>query len=318
MNFPKDVDDAVDRICTDVRRTPLEASGALGRSCGACAYIKWENEQITGSFKFRGALNRMRTLTPSESRAGVVSASTGNHGLAVALAAKIEGVKLTLFLPETAVGIKRRKIEAVGVIPVLYGGDCEKTEAHARRAADEAGKVFISPYNDPAIVAGQGTIAIEILEELPGVDAVIVPIGGGGLIAGIAGFIKAVSPRIRVIGVEPETSAFMKASMEAGALVEIREEPTIADAVAGGIEAGSITYPLCREFVDEFVTVPEEGIIRAMRLVFEHHGKMIEGAGALAVAGLLGLPGAFQGKTVVCLASGGNVDPALFGSVTVR
>jgi threonine dehydratase len=308
VDFPGDVFSAYRRIRPDIRRTDLEQSAGLSELSGARVHVKWEGDQITGSFKLRGALNKLRTLSPEQRRAGVVTASTGNHGLAVAYAAKLEGIGLTLFLPENASAIKREKIEATGIRPEFFGRDCEKTEIHARAVASEKGCVFISPYNDPDVIAGQGTAAIEIIEDLSGVEAVIVPVGGGGLIAGIAGTIKSLVPGARVFGVEPETSAFMKASIDRGGLVSFPERPTVADAVAGGIEPGSITFPLCLTYVDDYILVSEEGIARAMALIHKLHDRIVEGAGALAVAGLLAAPERFLGKRVVCVSSGSNIN----------
>jgi threonine dehydratase len=312
IEFPRDVLAAHTRIRKDIRRTPLEPAAELGRAADARVLIKWESDQITGSFKLRGALNKLRALSPGERTRGVVSASTGNHGLAIAHAARLEGVGLTLFLPRTAAAVKRAKIEALGVDIRTFGDDCGETEVHAREYAAGAGKTYVSPYNDPSIIAGQGTIGVEILEDEPGADDVIVAIGGGGLIAGIAGYLKAAKPGIRIIGVEPETSAFMKASVEAGRLVSVAEGPTVADAVAGGIEPGAITFALCRDLIDAFITVPEQAIVAAMAMVHRSYGRRIEGAAALPIAGLLSEPERFRGRTVVCVASGGNIDPGKF------
>jgi threonine dehydratase len=313
MDFPADVLAAHDRIRDGIRRTGLERSEALERLSGSArVLLKWEGDQITGSFKLRGALNKIRSLSPIQKLAGVVAASTGNHGLAVATAARLEGIEAAIFLPENADAAKKKKIEALGIRPRLFGLDCEKTEIHARAFAVENGKTYVSPYNDPDVIAGQGTIAVEVLDDDPRPDAVIVPVGGGGLIAGIAGMIKAASAGTRVYGVEPETSAFMKASVEAGRIVGFPEKSTIAGAVAGGIEPGSITFPLCRDLVDGFILVSEEEIGGAMRTIFDLHGRMVEGAGALAVAGLLAGEGRFRDRRVVCVSSGGNIDPGEF------
>ncbi len=316
IEFPNDVLTAYARIHKDIRRTPLEPAVELGRATGARVLIKWENDQTTGSFKLRGALNKLRALSAEERSRGVVSASTGNHGLAISHAARLEGIELTLFLPRTAAPVKRAKIEALGVDIRTFGDDCGQTEVHAREYAGGAGKCFVSPYNDRDIIAGQGTIGIELLEDAPNVDTVLVAIGGGGLIAGIAGYLKAVKPGTRIVGVEPETSAFMKASVEAGRLVSVAEGETVADAVAGGIEPGSMTFPLCRDLVEDILTVPEAAIVTAMSLVHGAYGRRIEGAAALTIAGLLGEPELFRGRTVVCVSSGGNIDPERFDAIT--
>jgi threonine dehydratase len=306
---------AYERIRPDIRRTPLEGSDDLGRRMGAKLHFKWENEQTTGSFKLRGALNKLRSLMPRERRAGVVSASTGNHGLAIGHASGLEGVDLILFLPETVAEVKRKKIEAIGVDLRFFGDDCEKTEVHARGFAEESGRIFVSPYNDFDIVAGQGTVGVEVLEDLPDVQDIVIPVGGGGLIAGIGAYAKSVNPAIRIVGVEPGTSAFMKASIEAGELVAFAEKPTFADALAGGIEAGSITFPLCQKYVDEWVLVKEGTIVQAMAAIHEAHDRIVEGAGAVALAGMLTHPGRFAGRNVVCVVSGGNIDPERFRAI---
>jgi threonine dehydratase len=303
------------RIAADIRRTPVELSAPLSRETGARVLVKWECDQITGSFKLRGALHKLRSLSGEDRARGVVSASTGNHGLAIGHAARLEGVALRLFLPETVAEAKRAKLEAAGVEVEIRGSSCERTEAFAREAAARTGRVFVSPYNDLDIVRGAGTAGLEIAEDAGGFDDVLVPVGGGGLVAGIAGAVKNARPGARIAGVEPETSEFMAASVRAGRLVDVDERPTVADAVAGGIEPGSVTFPLCRELVDLFISVPEDRIVRAMALIFEHHGKMVEGAGALPLAAMLQAPGLWRGRTVVLVVSGGNVSPGRFAEI---
>ncbi|MGD1009407.1 MAG: pyridoxal-phosphate dependent enzyme [Candidatus Aminicenantales bacterium] len=304
------------RIRGDVMHTPVELSETLSDRTGARVLIKWESDQITGSFKLRGALNKLRSLTPEERERGVVSASTGNHGLAISHAAKLEGIGLRLFLPATVSDIKRKKIEALGVQPEFFGSSCDQTETYAREQADRTGRVFVSPYNDGDIVCGAGTVGLEIAEDAPEIDDVLVPVGGGGLIAGIAACLRRTRPGARAIGVEPETSAFMAASVEAGRLVEVEEQETIADAVAGGIEPGALTFPLYRDLVARTIVVPEALIASSMALLFERHHKMIEGAGALPVAGLLARAGDFRGRNVLVVVSGRNVAPDRFREIT--
>ena len=318
VNFPDKVREAYGRIQADIRRTPLEYSGPLSRATGARVYVKWECDQIKGSFKLRGALNKLRSLSDADRGRGVVSASTGNHGLAISHASRLEGIGLKLFLPTTVAEVKKAKIEALGVDVELQGSSCEKTEAIARDFAGRTGRVFVSPYNDWDIVFGAGTVGLELADDLSRFEDVLVPVGGGGLIAGIAGFLKAVRPETHIIGVEPETSAFMAASIAAGRLVEIDEKETIADAVAGGIEPGAITFPLCRDLVDFIEVVPESLIARGLALVHEHHGRMVEGAGALPFAALLHSPAKWRDRTVVAVVSGGNVSPERFRAITGR
>ncbi|MCU0244084.1 MAG: pyridoxal-phosphate dependent enzyme [Acidobacteria bacterium] len=267
IDFLRGVPEAYRRIEADIRRTPFERSEPLSRDFAADIHVKWECDQVTGSFKLRGALNKLRSLSPGERARGVVSASTGNHGLAISHAAKLEGVGLKLFLPETVAAVKRERIEALGVDVEVRGASCDRAEALAREFAAGAGRVFISPYNDPDIVFGAATTGLELAADLARFDDVLVPLGGGGLVAGVAGYLRAVRPSVRVFGVEPDTSAFMAASIAAGRLVDIEERPTVADAVAGGIEPGSITFPLCRDLLDGVVVVPEALVPRAMALV---------------------------------------------------
>jgi len=304
------------RIKNDIVRTPVEFSEALSEATGARVFVKWECDQITGSFKLRGALNKLRSLTPEDRARGVVSASTGNHGLAISHASRLEGVDLKLFLPTTASPVKKKKIAALGVRPELFGSSCEQTEARARDEAVRTGRVFVSPYNDADIIRGAGTVGLEIAEDVPEAAEVLVPVGGGGLIVGIAACLKEALPAARAVGVEPETSAFMTASIAAGQIVSIKERPTIADAVAGGIEPGAMTFPLYRDLVDRTLVVPESLIASAMALLFERHHKMVEGAGALPLAGLLARPGEFRGRNVVLVVSGRNVAPDRFRAAT--
>ena len=308
--------EAYGRIKGDIRRTPFERSDALSQESGGEVFVKWECDQTTGSFKLRGALNKLRKLSPEERARGVVSASTGNHGLAISHAAGREGVGLKLFLPETVAEVKKARIEALGVDVEVRGASCDRAEAIARDFAGRTGRLFVSPYNDWDIVSGAGTVGLELGEDLPRFDEVLVPVGGGGLIAGIAAYVKAARPGVRVVGVEPETSAFMAASLAAGRLVEIDERDTIADAVAGGIEPGAITFALCRDLVDGIEVVPEAAIARAMILVRQAHGRVIEGAAALPIAALLLGRGRRAGRTVVAVASGGNIAPDRFLAVT--
>ncbi len=308
--------EAYERIRNDIRTTPVERSAPLSRELGAEVFVKWECDQTTGSFKLRGALNKLRSLSPADRARGVVSASTGNHGLAISHAARLEGVPLKLFLPETVAEVKKKRIEALGVDVEVRGASCDRAEALARGAAARTGRVFVSPYNDWDIVFGAGTAGLELADQLPDFDEVLVPVGGGGLIAGMAAWLKAVRPGVRVVGVEPETSAFMAASLAAGRLVDIDERPTIADAVAGGIEPGAITFPLCRDLVDAVEAVPETAIVRALAFARERHGRMIEGAGALPFAALLHAPAGRSGRKVVAFVSGGNIGPERFRAIT--
>ena len=224
----------------------------------------------------------------------------------------MEGLDLTLFLPETVAEVKRRKLEALGIPLRFYGDDCGKTESHARAWAGIDGRVFVSPYNDLDIIRGQGTLGLEAAEDFPDVQDVFIPIGGGGLAAGVGAALKALVPGVRILGVEPANSAFLEASFRAGRIVDVPEKPTIADALAGGIEPGSITFELCRTCLDGLLTVDESLIVRAMALLAEHHGRRVEGAGAVALAGLLARAADFRGRKTLCIVSGGNISTEKF------
>jgi len=305
-DFTTNVARAYERIKADIQRTPLEYSPALSELAGALVHLKWENEQSTGSFKLRGALNKLRSIPPEMKKRGVVGASTGNHGLGLSLAARKEGAELTLVLPARVSGWKKQRLLESGTSILEHGESCEKAEVFARELASREKKTYVSPYNDLDIVFGQGTIGLEVLEDLPAAEDVLIPVGGGGLAAGIAGYLKALRPGFRIFGVEPDHSAFMAASIEAGKIVKIEEKETIADAVAGGIEPGSITFPLCRQLLDGIIVVEEELIETAMSLLWENHRQVVEGAGALALAGLLREKERFSGRQTVLIVSGGN------------
>jgi threonine dehydratase len=304
--FARGVEAAAGRIRADIVRTPLEPSPALSRALGADVLIKWECDQTTGSFKLRGAFHALRSLTAEQRRAGGVSATTGNHGLAMTHAARVDDVSLEHFVPRTIAAVKIKKLKAGGAVLTVRGATCEQSEIHARGVAAASGRAYVSPYNDLHVIFGQGTVGLEIWEDAPGVDAVLVPVGGGGLAAGIAGFLKSRRRPPQVWGVEPVHSAFMRAAFAAGRLVDFREKPTIADAVAGGLEPGSITFPLCRKTLDGILAVREAELKRALRMIEKAHGRVVEGAGALALAGLLAEPRRFRGRTVVLVVSGGN------------
>jgi len=318
VRFPEGVLEARQRMEPEVFHTPLTASARLSRLCHGEVRLKWENKQVTGSFKFRGALNRLRTLSPEERAKGVISASTGNHGLALSWACQLEEVSLLLFVPKNAAAEKFRRLAEAGATVIRYEGSCEAAEIYGRQLASEEGKVFISPYNDAEIIHGQGTIGSEILEDWPEVEAVFVPVGGGGLISGIAGLMKSLKPAVRILGVEPENSAFMTASLRAGQITQIEEKETLAEAVAGGLEPGAITLELCSKYVDGMITVSEERIRQAMDLIYLEHGRMVEGAGALALAGLLSQAKDFEGRRIALVVSGGNVSPELFSHLGVK
>lgn len=294
------------RIRGGIVRTPLEFSPILSRETQTTVLIKWECDQRTGSFKLRGALNAVLSMPAAVRRSGIISASTGNHGLAMTLAARLAGAPLILYVPRTITPVKRARLRRAGADLVIDGDSCEVAEGLARRAAAASGMIYVSPYNDPAVIAGQGTVGLEILAAARDAAAVLVPIGGGGLAAGIAGIMKAQAAGIQVWGVEPRHSAFMQASLASGRLVKIKEKSTLADAVAGGIESGSITFPLCRRYLRGIITVSERTLAAALTDLSRIHGRSVEGAGALALAALRTEKKRFRGRTVVLVVSGRN------------
>ena len=283
-------------------------SPALSEASGAQVWLKLENRQLSGSFKLRGVMNRLLALSPDERSRRLVAASTGNHGAAFAHGVREVGLDGLLFLPVNAAGAKLRAIEASGVPFELVGEDCVETEAHARRYAEDHGCVWVSPYNDPFVVAGQGTAAVELLEQVDGLDCVLAPVGGGGLMGGVASFVKAAAPEVETIGCQPAASAVMYESVQAGEIVEMESRPTLSDATAGGIEPGSITFDLCRRHVDRWELVEEDEIAAAIRFVHDHEGMVVEGGAAVPVAVSLRRLEALREKRVVLVVTGSKID----------
>lgn len=300
--------EAAQRIRGLVLETPLVYSSAFSDLIGASVYFKLENRQTTGSFKLRGATNRLMTLTEEQRSNGCVAASSGNHGAAVACAMQKLGTNGVIFVPEQTSAAKVDAIGAYGGDVVFFGTDGLDTEQHAREFADEKGMVYLSPYNDEQVIAGQGSCGVEIVEQLPNVQTVFIAVGGGGLIAGVGSVLKEHNMGIRIIGCQPQASAVMARSIEAGKIVELRSEPTLSDGTAGGIETGAITFPLNQMIVDEFVLVDEAQIASAMRLFMETEGDVVEGAAGVAIASLLELGASVRGQKVVVIVCGGNIS----------
>lgn len=299
---------AEQRIRPFVRCTPLEPSIDLGRETGGTVFLKLESIQHTGSFKVRGAFNRLLALNADQRKAGIITASSGNHGLAVAFGLQRLGIAGTIYLPEGASPLKIRMLEQWGAVTRIFGVGCEVTETHARRQAEQTGRVYISPYNDPLVVGGQGTVGLEILERLPDVDCIMASVGGGGLIAGIAGAVKARRPAVRIVGCLPANSPAMAACVRAGRIVDVDAEPTLSDGTAGGVEKGAVTLEPCRDLVDDWVLVSEAEIENALVRIFNHHRLVIEGAAAVTVAGFLKMAPQLSGQTVALVICGGNID----------
>ncbi|HEY1501245.1 MAG TPA: threonine/serine dehydratase [Acidobacteriaceae bacterium] len=304
---------AYDRIRVAVRRTPIEEISGLIPDCRARVFAKLEDEQETGSFKLRGATNRILQLTSEEKRQGVVAASNGNHGLGVAAAAKRAGVSAEIYVSRQVAPQKAKRIEKLGARIRQEGSDPLDAEIIGRQRAMESGRVFISPYNDPDVLAGQGTIAVELLEELPRLDAVFAAVGGGGLIGGIGAYLKHASPQTEVVGCWPENSPVLFESMKAGWILPVAEKPTISESTAGGLEEGSITLEVCTAVIDTCVLVSEEEILEAMRLVRRAKGWLIEGAAGVALAAFLKTAHRYEGRTVAIVICGGNLSEKVGG-----
>jgi threonine dehydratase len=306
------VEEAYHRIAPYVRVTPVEEAVALSPDRGA-AFLKLEHLQHTGSFKFRGASNKIALLTDAQAAAGIVAASNGNHGLGVAASARARGIPAEVYVSSQVSPVKALRIERLGARIHSVGSDSLTAELAARRAAEETGRVFISPYNDPDVIAGQGTIAVELHCALPNLDAVFVAVGGGGLIGGIGAYLKAVSPRTEIIGCWPANSPVMYQCMQAGRVTEVDERPTISESTAGGLEPDAVTLELCRSVIDRGILVSEDEILAAMRVILETEHWLIEGAAAVAVAAYLKDKERYVGRNVAIILCGRNVSPEVMG-----
>jgi len=305
-----DVRRAREAIAGRVHRTPLFSATLLGRRTGTRLFVKAENLQKTGSFKPRGVLNKLRGLTPEEKRRGLITISAGNHAQALAYAAAVEGLRCVVVMPESASPTKVAASRGYGAEVVLHGTVHEALEKmHELR--ESGGLTLVHPYDDPLVIAGQGTVGLEILEDLPDVDLVIVPVGGGGLISGIAAAVKRTRPSARVIGVEPEGAPTVTEALRAGRPVRLERIATIADGLTAPI-AGDHTLAHVRALVDEVVLVSEEELAEGVRAVLQYTKLLAEPAGAAGVAALLArrvsLPADLRAAAVVV--SGGNVDLA--------
>ncbi|MFC2161454.1 threonine/serine dehydratase [Acidobacteriota bacterium] len=315
IDIIKETHEAEKRIRKYIRKTPLEYSHFLSRAGKGQTYLKLENMQISGSFKLRGALNKLLSLSEKERRNGIITASSGNHGMAVAHGLNIFDIKGRIFLPANASPAKIQALKDVEAQIELFGDDCVKAEKRAREESEKDGVVYVSPYNDPQIIGGQATVALEINQQLKNIHSVLVPVGGGGLIAGIAGYLKVLNKNVNIIGCQPENSAVMFESLKAGQIIEMESKPSISEGSAGGIEKGTVTLDFCRDFVDDFILVSEEEIKEAIRIIFEKHFMLIEGAAALSVASFLKEKKRFADKNTVLILSGAKLSKDALKSV---
>lgn len=276
--------------------------------------LKLECLQVTGSFKVRGAMAKLGAMPKSACSNGVLTVSAGNHGLAVAHCAEWLGAPATIVVPESASRTKVEAIRRYHVRLIQIGASYDDAEVAARKMERETGLAFVSPYNDPDVIAGQGTLGLEIIEDVPDVEAVVVPVGGGGLIAGVATALKAIKPEVEIYGAEPSASPSMMRALEAGRLVPVEEEPTIADGLAGNIEPDSMTFQIVQRYVDGMILVSEAEIRAAIAQVAANEHLIIEGSAAVSVAALS--DSRLKDRRVVAIVTGRNIDLELFRKVT--
>ena len=315
------IEAARERIRDHIRLTPAPLSSAISAMTGAEVYLKLDNLQRTGSFKERGALNKILALTPEETARGVIAASAGNHAQGVAYHAGLRGIRATIVMPEMTPLVKVTSTARYGAQVVLHGANYDEAYAEATRVAAEHGLTFLHPFDDLTVMAGQGTLGLELLEQIEDLEAVVVPIGGGGLISGVGCAIKAHKPSVRVIGVQSDRMPSMLRARELGQPTTVPPEATIADGIAVR-RAGALTLPLVERYVDEIVTVDEEEIAKAILVLLENEKILAEGAGAIALAAMLGrrtsLARAASPTRVAVLVCGGNIDVSLLSRIIER
>jgi threonine dehydratase len=312
LDVPQLVLEAHERCQEHLSPTPLEYSRYLSEKIDGDVWLKLDSMQRTGSFKFRGALNKILSLTEAELDKGIISASTGNYALAVAEAMRIRKRRATIYVAEDIDPARLAQLRVHGLDLVVYGEAAWDAEKEARRVAEEKDMIYVSPYNDPLVVGGQGTCGYEISKQLPDLDAAFFACGAGGLLTGSAGWLKSQNPKVEAFGVSPENSPVMYESMRANKIVVMETYPTLADTCAGGVDLDSITLDLCRRYVEEIVLIAETEIEASIRILFEQHRLVVEGSGALSVGGLLRRKDQFKGKKVVAVVCGRNIPLELF------
>jgi threonine dehydratase len=317
LDVPQLVLEAHERCQEHLPPTPLEYSRYLSETIEGEVWLKLDSMQRTGSFKFRGALNKILSLTEAELDKGVVSASTGNYAFAVAEAMRIRKRRATIYVAEDIDPARLAELRAHGLDLVVYGEAAWDAEKEARRVAEDKDMIYVSPYNDPLVVGGQGTCGYEISKQLSDVEAALFACGAGGLLTGSAGWLKSQNPKVEAFGVSPENSPVMYESVRANKIVEMETYPTLADTCAGGVDLDSITLDLCQRYADEIMLINETEIEVSIRLLFERHRLVVEGSGALSVGGLLKRKEYFKGKKVVAVICGRNIPLELFKRIIV-
>lgn len=311
------IQEARERIAGSIAVTPFVYSEKFSQQTGNTIFLKLENLQLTGAFKERGALNKILLLSEEERRRGVIAASAGNHAQAVAYHATKRGIQAQICMPLTTPLVKVSATRGYGAEVILAGANYDEACEEAVRRSREYGLTFIHPFDDEAVIAGQGTLGLEMLEQHGDLDALVIPVGGGGLISGVACAVKETNPKIQVVGVQSSRIASMKAAVDAGKLVTLPANKTIADGIAVRC-AGSITFPLVQKYVDEIVTVDEEEIASAILQLLEKEKMLAEGAGAAATAALLNKKTPNHGKKLGVLVSAGNIDVSLLSLIIKR
>ncbi len=299
------------------RKTDMIEAAALSSMAGCRLFLKTENLQLTGSFKLRGAYYRISKLTDEQKKAGILACSAGNHAQGVALAASRAGLRSVICMPDGAPISKVEATKAFGAEVVLVKGGYDDAYAHACRLREETGMTFIHPFNDEDVIAGQGTIGLEILDQLPDADAVLVPVGGGGLLSGVVYAIKSLNPKVQVWGVQAEHAASMQRSLQAGTPMTLDRAQTFADGIAVR-RPGDLTYDICSRYADGILTVTEDEIAAAILALLEKQKMISEGAGAVGLAAVLAKKLDLRGKKVCCLISGGNIDVNILSRVIAR
>jgi threonine dehydratase len=315
IDFPTEVIKAYNRSKSSIRKTPLEHSPYLSNLIDGNVYLKLDNIQKTGSFKFRGAVSKMTSISATEKEKGVVTASTGNHGAACSLAMSLLGIDGKIVVPTIVHKNKVNNILNFGGKVEYHGDDCLIAEERAQEISKTTGATYISPYNDPAIICGQGTMGYEIDQDLKNIDSVFVSVGGGGLICGVGGYLKSVQKNVKMVAVSPKNSCVMYESIKAGKQLDLPSDPTLSDGTAGGVEMGSITFELCQRIIDEFILVTEDEIADGIRIGVEKHHQLIEGAAGAAIAGFMKQKDKLNGQTVVIVMCGGNISSEVLKSI---
>ena len=315
LDVPELVREAYERTRDYLSPTPLEYSRYLSAQIDGDVWLKLDSMQKTSSFKFRGAINKILTLSEEQLDKGVVSASTGNYALAVAEAMRLRGRRATIYVARDMEDSRLQLLRSHGLDLVIAGDLAWDAEKEARRVGEEEDKIYVSPYNDPIVVGGQGTCGYEISQQLPDVDAAFFACGAGGLLTGSSGWLKSHNPDIETYGVSPANSPVMYESMRNNKMIEMETQPTLADTCAGCVDMDSITLDLIQRHVDDIVLLNETEIEASIRLLFEQHRLVVEGSGALGVGGMLKWKELFKGKKVVAVVCGRNIDLDVFKKI---